>query len=385
MTDIKQKNKIKILFITHTSFMAGANRSLLQLMIELKNNYNIEPYVLIPKDKSNSTFIDILAKNNIQYLVARFSWFKSSKKAIKNYLYYILNIFFYIKIAYKLKNITPDLIHSNSSTIDIGVFLSKLKKTKHIWHLREFGYSDYNLTPYFGKKYEKYIYNMPNNIFIAISKKIQSEYKRIITKREIYLIYNGLPLCNKLASHINSTIQFCCIGLINESKNQIEIIKAAKILVNRYQCKNFHITFAGIEDFSYKKLLTEYIEKNKLSNYVTFLGEIDNVSDLLINMDVGLMVSTNEAFGRVTIEYMLHNLAVIASNSGANPELIDDKINGLLYELHNIDNLSELMYSLIQKPHTIKTLSNKALISARNKFSSSSNTKSIYTLYKEIL
>lgn len=226
---------------------------------------------------------------------------------------------------------------------------------------------------------------MPNNIFIAISKKIQSEYKRIITKREIYLIYNGLPLCNKFASHINSTIQFCCIGLINESKNQIEIIKAAKILVNRYQCKNFHITFAGIEDFSYKKLLTEYIEKNKLSNYVTFLGEIDNVSDLLINMDVGLMVSTNEAFGRVTIEYMLHNLAVIASNSGANPELIDDKINGLLYELHNIDNLSELMYSLIQKPHTIKTLSNKALISARNKFSSSSNTKSIYTLYKEIL
>lgn len=365
--------------------MAGANRSLLQLILELKRNYNIEPYVLIPKDNSNSLFTKTLTENEISYITARYSWFKSSKKGIKNYLYYFFNIFFYPIIAYKLKKNDFNIVHSNSSTIDIGVFLSKIKKAKHIWHLREFGFSDYNLTPFFGERFEKYIYNLPNNTFIAISKKIQENYQKIITNRKIHLIYNGIPINNKLAVHRNEKVQFCCIGLINENKNQLEILKAASILVNQYMCKNFHITFAGIEDEKYKKHLIEFIKTNQLSDYVTFLGEISNVSDFLTQMDVGLMVSINEAFGRVTIEYMLHNLAVIASNSGANPELIENKKNGLLYELHNIKDLSKAMHSLIINPIIINKLGNSGLNTAQNKFSSCNNTKCIYNLYKEIL
>ena len=34
------------------------------------------------------------------------------------------------------------------------------------------------------------------------------------------------------------------------------------------------------------------------------------------------MLSKNEAFGRVTVEYMLQNLLVIATNTGANSELV---------------------------------------------------------------
>jgi glycosyltransferase involved in cell wall biosynthesis len=45
-------------------------------------------------------------------------------------------------------------------------------------------------------------------------------------------------------------------------------------------------------------------------------------------MNIGLMCSRDEAFGRVTIEFMLHKMPVIASNSGANPELVINRING---------------------------------------------------------
>ena len=38
----------KILFVTHTVAMAGANSSLLRLMLELRENYGVEPVVLMP-------------------------------------------------------------------------------------------------------------------------------------------------------------------------------------------------------------------------------------------------------------------------------------------------------------------------------------------------
>ena len=46
---------------------------------------------------------------------------------------------------------------------------------------------------------------------------------------------------------------------------------------------------------------------------------------------MAIMCSHNEAFGRVTIEYMLSGLPVIAYNGGATPEIIEDNVSGLLY------------------------------------------------------
>ena len=73
---------------------------------------------------------------------------------------------------------------------------------------------------------------------------------------------------------------------------------------------------------------------------------------ILQRSDVGLMLSTNEAFGRVTVEYMMQNLAVIASDTGANPEIITNGETGLLYELGDVESLADKMKSLIED-HTL--------------------------------
>ena len=64
------------------------------------------------------------------------------------------------------------------------------------------------------------------------------------------------------------------------------------------------------------------------------------------------MLSKNEAFGRVTVEYMLQNLAVIASDAGANSEIIENGVSGLLYRLGDVDDLARKMIMYLEDKDT---------------------------------
>ncbi len=79
---------------------------------------------------------------------------------------------------------------------------------------------------------------------------------------------------------------------------------------------------------------------NELSTYILYHGHLKEVNPILNTMNLGLMCSRDEAFGRVTIKYMLNCLPVIASQSGANEELVKDGFNGTLYNLSAAEELA---------------------------------------------
>ena len=54
-----------------------------------------------------------------------------------------------------------------------------------------------------------------------------------------------------------------------------------------------------------------------------------------------LVCSTFETFGRVAVEAQKCGLPLILSDVGANPERIEDGVNGLLYQKGNIAELAE--------------------------------------------
>ena len=93
------------------------------------------------------------------------------------------------------------------------------------------------------------------------------------------------------------------------------------------------------------------------------------------------MLSTNEGFGRTTIEYMRAGLAVIASNSGANPELITDNETGILYPTGDITALSDVMERIISDSDTRKRIADSGRDFSLSHFLSEDNTKAIYETY----
>ena len=134
----------------------------------------------------------------------------------------------------------------------------------------------------------------------------------------------------------------------------------------------------------YEKLMA-FIEKYQLIDFVTFHGHVDNVDALLDGMNLGLNCARDEAFGRVTIEFMLHRMPVVASNSGANPELIEIGKNGELYSLHNSRELAEHILPFIDEPGLLERYGGYAQQYAIKHFSSERNTEAIYSIIKETL
>lgn len=374
---MKTKN---ILYIAHCSGLMGATRSLVELIDGVKQkNFNIT--VLLPLDNLSDDF-DIrnyLIKNNIKYIEAPITWIKSGTNysVIKSYI----KTFKYRNKIYDLvKNLDFDIVHSNSSVINIGAYIARKKNVRHIWHLREFGDLDYNLKTPFGKWFQKFIYR-GNNEFIAISESILKHYTKYIPQKKITKIYNGLTWkeLNKDKNY-KRTKNIVIVGLIHRSKGQLDLIKAASFLIHN-NIKNFKINLIGPVTTPYIEEINDYIKNNHMENYVQIWGKRNNIEEILKNQDIGVIASIKEGFGRVTIEYATNGLAIIASDSGANPELIKHNDTGLLYEEGNIYSLANQIESLINNKEKIKYLASNANTKLKTRFSSERYINEIVNLY----
>ena len=373
---------IRVLYITHYVDMLGANKSMLQLIIELRK-YGINPAVVLPEDRIHKNGLKkYLVDNKIEFYECEISMIKHPKWwwSPINYLH---SLYSRKKILEKLRGLKFDLVHSNSSVVDIGAYIAHKKRIPHVWHLREFGDLDYDLKTPFGKWFQSYIYKN-SSTYIAISKSIFDHYKAYIDENKINLIYNGIktqPYSNRSVKQI---VNFCIIGLLHKNKGQINVLRATKLLVDS-GIKDFHVNIIGGGQKEYVEELQSFTRNQGIESMVTFLGERDDVPKILSKMDVGIMASYNEAFGRVTVEYMMSGLAVIASDGGANREVIEDGISGLIYQAGNIDELAKKMKELILNHKTINYLSENGYDRAIKLFSSERNAADINKLYKQLV
>lgn len=378
-------HNLRILYVAADTMLGGSTRSLHQLVVELKNKYNVQPTIIIPKVGSKSLKVkELFEKDGIPCYMFRFYWYKG-KKGFRQYLKIIINwLFLYPKILFKLRSLDFDLVHTNSSVVDLGGVISRVKGVRHIWHLREFGDLDFGLYSGLGNRIDAQVYNM-GDLFIAISHAIEEHFMRIIPKEKIRLVYNGVILKSSSlnAEHMNSVFRFVMVGAIKAAKNQLEALYAVRLLKERGYIFKLH--FIGSEDREYRKILDRYIVKYDLDSYVIFEGECNDVPLRLSKMDVGLMLSKNEAFGRVTVEYMMQSLVVIASDSGANTEIIEDGKSGYIYHLGDIEALVNIMSFCIENRSQVLDIALTGKNIACALFSSTRNTQCIYDLYRELL
>jgi L-malate glycosyltransferase len=81
---------------------------------------------------------------------------------------------------------------------------------------------------------------------------------------------------------------------------------------------------------TYVRSLEQLVERLGVGERVSFLGERDDVPELLHAVDVVLVPSWEEPFGRAVGEAMAMEVPVVATSVGGPAELIDDGVEGLL-------------------------------------------------------
>ncbi|WP_338658621.1 glycosyltransferase family 4 protein [Paraclostridium sordellii] len=379
---------MNILYISHEKDLNGASRSLLGIIDELsQKKFNI--YVLT--SYIDGKFIEELKKRNVNIIYSRYlRWiiYKPKNKFkwnIKKMIFKILrlvNIYTILKTSLYVKKYNIDIIHTNSSVIDIGAYISKLSNIPHIFHIREFGEEDFNMYPIYNKKRRLDFINKNSEKIIVISKAILDKYKKYFNDEKIKLVYNGIDerFLNFKSSKIKEEYTAMIAGRIEEAKGQKEAILAINELKNK-NIENIKLKIIGSgEKLELNKLINHY----GLQDFIEVRDYCDNLFEVRKNIDFELVCSKNEAFGRVTIESMMSSNPVIGSNTGGTKELIIDGFNGFLYERGNYKDLAEKIIRLIDK-NEIEKISKNAFKYSKEEFTSKINANNINLVYEEIL
>lgn len=376
----------KILFIFHQkNFCGGASWSLFTLLKYFNLNKNYEITALVP---SKGEISKLLEEKNIKYITSPYFntlLGKDIKDKIKKTLALLFNGILNKILYFKIRQKDYDLVYSNTTAIDIGYYISKKINKKHIIHIREFGKEDYNFDYIYSKNRKKRNQQNIKNTYIVISNELRKKYLEDISSDRLKLVYNGVEdNFFKKKYEKKQIVNFLMIGFIFEGKNQFQVLKAAKLLKDK-QVNNFKINFVGKGNLFYTKMLLNYIEKNNLTENINFLGNKNTIEikKIILQSDVGLMTSLKEAFGRVTVEYMLGGLPVIASNTGANPELIKNDINGYLYSIKSERELADKMEIFIKDFLKVETLGKKARKIGLENYTAKTNYENIKKIIEE--
>jgi glycosyltransferase involved in cell wall biosynthesis len=110
-----------------------------------------------------------------------------------------------------------------------------------------------------------------------------------------------------------------------------------------------------------KAHLEELAKRLGVSQRIEFLGLRNDVHKVLQSSDIFVHPATwQEAFGLGIAEAMACGLPVIASNSGGIPEIIEDRVSGILTKPGDAGNLAQALQELIEDPNLRQLLGSRA-------------------------
>jgi N-acetyl-alpha-D-glucosaminyl L-malate synthase BshA len=108
-----------------------------------------------------------------------------------------------------------------------------------------------------------------------------------------------------------------------------------------------------------------------IADRVDFVGKQENVNELLALSDLMLMPSEMESFGLAALEAMACRVPAVATRVGGVPELIDSGVNGLLFDVGDVDSMAAGAISILSDPARLQTMATAARRTAQDHFCSS--------------
>jgi glycosyltransferase involved in cell wall biosynthesis len=171
------------------------------------------------------------------------------------------------------------------------------------------------------------------------------------------------------------------IGRLSGEKGLYTLLKSMKMV------SNCSIQLYIIGDGPLRQELEDFASRMGLSN-VRFMGyqQNDNLKSMIGKARFTIVPSEWYENSPLAIyESFALGTPVIGAKLGGIPELVDDQINGLLFEAGNVDDLAEKIRWFYSHPEKVKEFSANARHKAECYFSMENNYNEILMFYDELL
>lgn len=142
------------------------------------------------------------------------------------------------------------------------------------------------------------------------------------------------------------------MGRIDAQKGQLFVIKALKKLLQQGHKVKLLIVGSKTheETDAYNQQIEQFIAENQLQDFVYIRSFTPHIEQFYKAIDIFVLASLSETYGMVTIEAMLTQKIIIATNSGGTPDILQYGKYGSLYEPNNeADFIAKMKTILAQK------------------------------------
>lgn len=133
------------------------------------------------------------------------------------------------------------------------------------------------------------------------------------------------------------------IAALTGHKDYPNLIKAAELVLQ----KRANVKFVAIGDGKLADNLNALILSKGLQDNFLFLGYKANVYDYLKRFNIFVLSSKLEGLGTSVLDALSCGKAIVATNAGGIPEMIVDRVNGLLVPKQNHTELAKAIIELI--------------------------------------
>ncbi len=386
---------MNIAYILHsTTASDGAAKAFLNMLVELQQ-YDIRPFVVVPGDDGITQ--EIKARNIatlvLTYRSSAYPYFHTTKER----LLFILKLAARIIVNHKatralteyVKENKIDIVHSNSSVVRIGFDAAQKAGIPHIYHIREF--ADMIGMHYFPTK-GSFIrqLSLSQSFSICITKAVQSHFYHNDKTPQSRVIYDGVlsKRTDMAIGHAKDFFLFA--GRIQPAKGLDQLLEAYKQYAGRTS-NPLHLKVAGgCADAAYYNKQLRFVKENNLTALVEFLGNRDDISELMREARALIVSSPVEGFGFSMPEAMQQGCLVIGRNTSGTKEQLDNALEmtgqevALRYE--STEQLALLLAEVADHPIAYyDDYTRKAFDVVNQLYTKENNAKNVYIFYTDIL
>ena len=170
--------------------------------------------------------------------------------------------------------------------------------------------------------------------------------------------------------------------VVQDKGHEYFLRAAGKLIQNSHP--NIKILIVG--EGPYLKSTKDLVNRLRMNESVRFLGNVNDITYPLSVIDIFVLPAVwREGFGLSIIEAMAVQKPVIVTNIWALNELVHNRVNGLLVEPKNVDELAGAMHELLEDRKLYERVSRNGAEMVKREFSIPQMAARVDKLYQQVL
>ena len=221
---------------------------------------------------------------------------------------------------------------------------------------------------------------------VVLSRHWRDEVLKIEPASRITVIGNPVPVPISIVPLRRPARTVLYLGWLLKEKGVLDLVKAIPIVLRAVPEATFVLAGRGVPGNGDVASIMDLARSLHVAHALRFPGWVDGSKkdDLLRESDVFVLPSYYEALPVGVLEAMACGVPVVATYVGGIPDLIEDRVNGLLAAAGQPQALSRAIVAMLTDDALRNRLREAAHRDVRKRYSTEIVVKQLETLYREL-